>query len=347
MRDSRSGFTLLEILLASVLAAALLLTLWSLIGTYTSLFSTGDAKTEQSQIARSLLQQMTDDLSSAIQDTAVRARLQTKETATARDEVNDNTQENTVRRFGLYGTRDELRIDVLQIVPLEVSLAAYRADEENGPETLAADEPRRRAPELRTVRYKFNKRRELGELESLDEMSFRDETSVEMEETLLGLVREEMDFETRSSPATMNRLVGWLSERSTGITKSEQDTFKQFDEVGGEETESDIDARIDSGAVLWVPEVVGLEFRYFDGSGWTSQWDSIKRKSLPVAVEIRLEIESLDPRAVRRRAAAKAAGETLEEGMEFVGAAGDAGDEERISTEEIRLENEQEANLEV
>ena len=149
-----------------------------------------------------------------------------------------------MRRFGLFGTRHELRIDVLQIVPIEVGLAAYRWDDDRGRESLPADAPRHRAPELRTVCYTFNKRLEINELESLHGMSTDDEAH--MEEALLGLVREEMDFETR----------------------------------------------IDGGSMLWVPEVMGLEFRYFDGSGWRSQWDSIKLKSLPVAVEVRLEIST-------------------------------------------------------
>ena len=352
-RCFRSAFTLLEVLLASVLSATLLLTLWSLIGTYTSLFATGGAKTEQSQIARSLLQQMSDDLGSAIQDTATRAHLKSTKAHTSK-QSNDSravssppttetggspTDPNIVRHFGLFGTRHELRIDVLQIVPLEVSLAACQSDDGGARDPLSADEPHRRAPELRTVCYTFNKRRETGDLKTFDVMSTDDESS--MEEALLGLVREEMDFETRNPAGTGTRLAGRLASRSADNKVTEQGTIDQFDAAKGEATESDIDARIDSGAVLWVPEVVGLEFRYFDGSGWTSQWDSIKRKSLPVAVEIRLEIESLDPRAVRRRAAAEAAGETLDGEVEYVG---NSCGEDQISTDEIRLEDEQEAS---
>jgi len=39
-----------------------------------------------------------------------------------------------------------------------------------------------------------------------------------------------------------------------------------------------------------VPEVVRLQFRYFDGNGWTSQWSSLSRKSLPVAVEVTVQL---------------------------------------------------------
>lgn len=350
-----AGFTLLEVLMASVLSATLLLTLWSLIGTYTSLFSTGGAKTEQSQIARSLLQQMSDDLRGAIQDTAARQRLQStlKQSddddnggglpADSSTESPDaaNVDSSAVRRFGLFGTQHELRIDVLQIVPLEVSLAAYRADEDRGQDSLSPDEPRRRAPELRTVCYTFNKRREVNDIESLDSISTADEAGMETETDLLGLIREEIDFETRDPSARGERLAGRLTNRSTRDVTAEENVLDEFAAATGETSDEEIDARIDSGAVLWVPEVAGLEFRYFDGSGWTSQWDSIQRKSLPVAVEIRLEIESLDPRAVRRRAEAEAAGEPLGGEVESVGG---TAEEDAISTEEIRREPEEDAS---
>ena len=44
---------------------------------------------------------------------------------------------------------------------------------------------------------------------------------------------------------------------------------------------------------LSVPEVVSLQFRYFDGRGWTDAWNSLDRKSLPAAVEIQLATRRL------------------------------------------------------
>ena len=45
-------------------------------------------------------------------------------------------------------------------------------------------------------------------------------------------------------------------------------------------------------AVEFVPEVAAWEFRYFDGSTWLTQWDSRRRKTLPVAVEVRFAMRS-------------------------------------------------------
>ena len=258
----RHGFTLLEVLLATVLMSALLMTLWSLIGTYTSLFETGAAKTEQSQIARALLQQICDDLQNAIQDTSA------------------------ARCFGLAGSSKELRLDILQTVPLEAAIESAQADDDSSaevsnqfadPQSGDASDRVCRAPELRTVYYSF-KRPQNSDGEESSQLEGTDAT--ELEESLLGLVREEIDFETKS----------WADSLAD-------------DGVSRDEAQTQLATRLADGSILWAPEVSGLEFRYFDGDTWQSQWDGIKQRVLPVAVEIRLSVDSSDPRAVRRRAA--------------------------------------------
>ncbi|MHB1034233.1 MAG: type II secretion system protein GspJ [Pirellulales bacterium] len=42
------------------------------------------------------------------------------------------------------------------------------------------------------------------------------------------------------------------------------------------------------------PEVVRLEFRYFDGTEWVTEWDSNARQGLPMAVEIDLWVQSAE-----------------------------------------------------
>ena len=82
-----------------------------------------------------------------------------------------------------------------------------------------------------------------------------------------------------------------------------------------------------------IPEVVGLEFRYFDGRGWVGSWDSLRRRSLPVAVEARLTIESFDPRDHRRRREEET---SLDGEVETVGA--ESPDGASLSVEEAEAE---------
>ena len=62
-----AAFTLVEVLLTSVLTATLLAALWSLLAMYSKMFDTGQTKTEQSQLARTLLAQLSDDLHGIVQ----------------------------------------------------------------------------------------------------------------------------------------------------------------------------------------------------------------------------------------------------------------------------------------
>ena len=66
------------------------------------------------------------------------------------------------------------------------------------------------------------------------------------------------------------------------------------------------DADADRGSVTTAPEVVGLEFHYFDGEQWSSDWDSWQRRSLPLAVEVAMQIAAPE-RDPRRGLAAKSA----------------------------------------
>jgi hypothetical protein len=60
----------------------------------------------------------------------------------------------------------------------------------------------------------------------------------------------------------------------------------------------------DDPAVLHVPEVAGVAFRYFDGQGFSDEWNSLSRKSLPMAVEIVLRVRTGD--APRKDAGSRA-----------------------------------------
>jgi prepilin-type N-terminal cleavage/methylation domain-containing protein len=46
---------------------------------------------------------------------------------------------------------------------------------------------------------------------------------------------------------------------------------------------------------LLAPEVVAIEFRYFDGYEWLSEWDSDSYQAMPLAIEVLLTLESSSP----------------------------------------------------
>ncbi len=74
---TRHGFTLVEVLLTTVLAAALLVALWSMLSMYSKVFETGHERTEQSQLARTLFDEISTDLQSVLQAPPVAPMLPT------------------------------------------------------------------------------------------------------------------------------------------------------------------------------------------------------------------------------------------------------------------------------
>ncbi len=66
-RIDRRAFTLIEVLLTTLLAAVLLVALWSLLSMYSKAFESGHARTEQAQLARTLLEQISVDLQGVVE----------------------------------------------------------------------------------------------------------------------------------------------------------------------------------------------------------------------------------------------------------------------------------------
>ena len=95
-----------------------------------------------------------------------------------------------------------------------------------------------------------------------------------------GLVRRELNWES-SNPPTQNR-DDW--RRPATRRPSTRNSADPLDGAA-----DDLDPSDDT--LLRVPEVTGLEFRYYDGRGWSGQWNSLTQKSLPVAVEVNLTVQ--------------------------------------------------------
>jgi type II secretory pathway component PulJ len=272
------GFTLVEVLLATALAVTLLLALWSLFGIYTSLFTVGQTKTETSQLARALLDQLADDLHSAIQDPIPGTSSKTR-TSTP------------LRRFVLNGSSDQLRLDVLQVTPLQGNPTPLGDSERLAQEPSAA-----RVPELRTVYYTFRDPLvagglETGETTATGETGATGATSGMSEvsgtnvENLPGLVRREVDFETPQADES-----GAGPGYDLAALGTSEGAIAGVPAAGESEALDSLGPQLVDTSLTWVPEVVRLQFRYFDGNGWTSQWNSLTRKSLPVAVEVTLQL---------------------------------------------------------
>jgi prepilin-type N-terminal cleavage/methylation domain-containing protein len=286
----RRGFTLLEVLLAAVLMAVLMTGLWGLMRTYERLFSSGQAKAERAQLARTLMEQLSDDLRSAIPDSP-----------TAMPGAS-----TAARRFGLFGTQRVLQVDVLQVTPAQC-VAASTARDELG--ASPAKSPQ--VPELHTVQYWF----EEPLLDGADGSA-----------GVRGLVRRELDWETPP---------GAVEEGSPRARKAAAESLSESaalsDLVSTPDPMSVAPLRADpeDPSILWAAEVIDLRFRYYDGATWGTQWNSLERKSLPVAIEVTLTVQSGEE--ARQRAGPRPSDDLLEELAADLGTpGGQAGQSHRL-----------------
>jgi hypothetical protein len=165
----------------------------------------------------------------------------------------------------------------------------------NGPKPI---EPK--AVGLRTILYSFEPQRELTDRER---------------EPAPGLVRREKTWEQMQADAGADGTRG-----SSTQTAEESVLSHGFAEM------SQADVREQSqldDSVIWTPEIIALRFRYFDGHGWSDDWDSRTRNALPVAVQIAMRLEPVDDSRHASREIARQADEESEGTVESAGLSND------------------------
>ena len=243
------AFTLLELLLALGLLVVLLGVLWNTVAIFTQSQHRGLRLAERSQLVRSLSQLLQDDLNAAIQD-PIRPQ---REIPGADDDI---------RRFGLSGTSQSLRVDVVAMNPFaehEVAREPAKTYNEFVPsEMFPADDSSSRPGGEETPLYA-----------ALGEVSARPRRAAELK-----TVFYEFNVQPSATAPAMSRL-GDAIGYGVGLSRREIDF----------ET-PDINARGVTGSYMTAPEVVDCRFRYFDGSHWSDSWESLERGGLPIAVEV-------------------------------------------------------------
>ena len=162
--------------------------------------------------------------------------------------------------LGLSGTLSEMYVDTIRL-PRREELFATVTGYTNAPigvqtgglaasSTVAATSGVARPSDLKSVRY---------------------------------FIRQGENVEPGSVAATS--LAGDLQLRAGGLVRQEiARTMRVWAEQSGNT------AILDSGQALVAPEVVRIEFRYFDGAQISDVWEMLERNSLPVAIEVRLWI---------------------------------------------------------
>ncbi len=383
---SRPGFTLVEVMLTTVLAAVLLLALWSLLSMYSKTFEEGHTRTEQAQLARVLLEQIANDLqnvlvsphsttmdslnslapnalaidpsgavadgspvpsnssagrlpsqsspqssppsrpsalsrlpappapagplrtASALQASSFQASSfqassfqasgavaasvppESSEFAAAFSPAGMSSTadvaSSSLRPAGLFGTAAFLQIDVVQ-PPLLLPRRELDEAVPSDPQIPVG------ADEIKTVIYAFEEHRdpsnpaaEVGTRLIRREMGWA-EAHPARDGQRAGVVAG-ADFRGESFQGTASD-EGAFSNPASGLRATGPGPMSTTpDTIAPLATEDDVA----TAAMTAIPEVMEFGFRYFDGAIWSEEWDSIARRSLPVAVEVSLRLRS-------------------------------------------------------
>jgi prepilin-type N-terminal cleavage/methylation domain-containing protein len=269
---NRRGLTLLEVMLAIALSAAVLVLIGTSVRLYLKITDIRHTTIEQSQLARTLLKMIANDLRSTVagyeinfsdvEDMASMTSIDGLEDleglegmegvdTDAIDDAVDETDFSSLAdlppRPGLYGNRYQLLFDVARLPRPDEYLAEIEA---NGG-VVASD--------VRTVSYYIGRPSEIGADISTE---LGQATRAEDE---IGLMRRSLD-----RAATM-----WALENGDS-------------------------GSLDQRAQLLAPEVTQIAFRYFDGETWQAEWDTAENGGVPLSVGIAIAIADEDADEARR-----------------------------------------------
>ena len=279
-RRTNRGLTLLELLLALALTSIIMVVIAMSLDIYMRTLDRRQAIIEESQLARAILQQIANDLRSAVQvqtgdveeglagldgidlaggvgdllggdiagdllgggDTGLEDLLMEEDLA-----VTDDLATSMIPPAvpGLYGNQYQLQMDISRLPRVEEYQRLMNLEDNFALTDIPSD--------VKTITY-YVQGQDMVSMESMAEELDVVEDDVRL---INGLVRRNMD---------------------RAVTQFAADN-------------GNTDALLNQGDVI-APEVVSIEFQYWDGLLWLPEWDSEVEESLPVAVEIRLYLKS-------------------------------------------------------
>lgn len=299
----KRAFTLLEVILAVALTAVIMVLIAGAIDMHLRQLTTRRSGIEEAQLARAILRRIADDLRSVIVSREGEGDLmadmeqlllgdEMDTDAMSMESETSSAEELTAagllpEKLGIYGSAYELHIDVSRIPRYE----EYELAMEMG-DFLSAGS----LGDVKTVSYFLLGGPPLmygspygtaSGTSSLGSSRYATGASTYGTSSLGtgGFGYGASGFGTTGS--TWQN--GFATENSTGLARRvvDRSTIRFAQENGALQW-------LDEQAELFAPEVMALEFAYFDGTQWLVEWDTELNGGLPVAVEILLIVHSAD-----------------------------------------------------
>lgn len=269
--SARSGLTLLELLIALGLGLLLIGSVGATLMIYLRTESTGRQRMERAQIVRSLYLRMAEDLRDATYIEQITSQSESSEMSAAEEtdqadleaefglpsdfeEYLSPAEAIGTQTNGLFGDSTSLVIYIKRPKRLPPNVAAQQSTADEEDFPLSDSTA---GSGLRCVSWYLNDTSSVGAM--VDSIVLSDVDPTEM-----------------SDP-----------DGSVGLCRLDHDSREL-------QTSDDVYDLVSSNAQVLAPEVIDVQFRYFDGVDWVEEWDSALQERLPNAVEVTLTFEEVD-----------------------------------------------------
>ncbi|GAA5510787.1 prepilin-type N-terminal cleavage/methylation domain-containing protein [Novipirellula caenicola] len=285
-----SGFTLLEVILTLALSVVLMMLIGGAIQFYADTMNTRDMDVRQVQLATAVLQMIEDDLRSAahpipIDTSPLETLLASAATQAVGGGGGGGGEESSGEDLSAAGLADEsdMAIDDMAMD----TMTDATADLQTGTSVL-------QTPGLIGNQYQIQI--DLSRLPRLEEYSVLMDASTATLDDI---------------PSDLKTVTYFIQDAGAigGVVDSLQDPNSAVMDSPGGLVRRSLDRAatiyaMESGAItslnqtgeLLAPEIVGIEFSYWDGTIWQIEWSSDEMGELPAAVQVRLTMN--DPTIV-------------------------------------------------
>ena len=279
MKKTRSAYTLIEILIATILMATLMSAIYGLFGLYASFLDAGRSQVQRQQLVRSVTQLFESDLRQLPQLGGVSTDFPPAEPRYETSgivEVDDRDEFGITRLpvLGMIGTADSIRL-VLHAPPQpSQDRSPPSAGESSGTAMADFESAQNRdlptgvtgqvpaVHELQQVAYHF------------EPPGFISGSNIPLESGLYRVSTSWLDFEH-------------IQNAAAGLSP---DAFRELSirSLMGASQLSEFAELVD---LTHVPEVVRCRFSYFDGNSWQTSWSS-QQRGLPRIVKLEFDVVS-------------------------------------------------------
>ncbi len=292
----RTGITLLELLLALGLTAVVMTIIGMAIHVYLRMLDTHRADVEQSQVARAVLQHIAADIrdavwyepldTSSITDLAADAASSVlpgnPSSAGGANDAGDSTADAGESDRAAAPLAASRQLGNLADAGSEAGLTGQTLDIQNTLAPASVPGVYGNESELQVDCSRLPRVDQYASMSVTPDQSGAPSVPSDVK-TVAYFLRTEGAV---SGAGTSSAGAFGSDSTATGLVRRELDRAAAAD--SGQN--GDLDASANPGQLL-APEVTYLEFRYFDGSGWYSQWDSQEMGGLPAAIEITIGID--------------------------------------------------------